>query len=526
MPSLIGSPDMVCFFIILLIFNATSPVGAAPASNLYDRFGRRGGTAPDPGQSASYSLFQGQAQVDAVTVLMLLGEATIWKTIWGRFRSRRSYWRQWAFAISPGWTPLAASLFAAMNGSIGPPNLVFDRPPEGSLSPGLVLTNLNSGATHSAQNTVLQNIWHTWCRGPRKQKKEGSDTDPPPFDVTREVGVVDVNLNTLQLGDPKSEWLHIGCLIGQLVASIVLGLTGYSFETFVVLLVALAGQAMLLISVTPRAQAWHRVTRGHRAHAVMLHHGFDTQGALFIRKATLGGKEISLEEYCWDAQAQRSVIDNIKLTAAGVSFLIFVAQIILVGWMSSQSRIFYLILGGLGLLANTIEAASQPKWMRTFRSSFTGNPRCSPLKGSLMSAIAILLAGQFPAARESARLLYPDNARFKESLHDLKTVLDDLLCTDCRNAIRCAQSSAQKYDCARKRDNGATRKEEDSAISSCAFVLASAVESLKSKQTRDGVATVSHFLSSLAGNGPSSPIETSKEVTGQQIHVWKPCEVV
>ena len=75
---------------------------------------------------------------------------------------------------------------------------------------------------------------------------------------------------------------------------------------------------MLPVSKTPRAQAWQRVTRGHRAQAAMLHHGFDTQGALVIRKATLGGKKISLGEYCWDVQDQRSVIDNIKLTAAGV----------------------------------------------------------------------------------------------------------------------------------------------------------------------------------------------------------------
>ena len=95
---------------------------------------------------------------------------TMWKTIWGRFRSRCSDWRQWAFAICPDWTPLAASLFANMNDLIGPPNLVFDRLPEGSLSPSSVLTHLNSGATHSAQNIVLQNMWHIymWYHGPRK----------------------------------------------------------------------------------------------------------------------------------------------------------------------------------------------------------------------------------------------------------------------------------------------------------------------------------------------------------------------
>src|SRR6266498_3554245 len=66
------------------------------------------------------SLFQNRSQVDAVSVLVLLGEATVWKAIWGRFRSRRAHWRHWVFAISPGWTPLAASLFANMSGHLGP----------------------------------------------------------------------------------------------------------------------------------------------------------------------------------------------------------------------------------------------------------------------------------------------------------------------------------------------------------------------------------------------------------------------
>ena len=98
-----------------------------------------------------------------------------------------------------------------------------------------------------------------------------------------------------------------------------------------------------------------------------------------------------------------------------------------------------------------------------------------------MSAVAILLAGQFPAAQECARLLHPDNANFRESLRDLKTALDGLLCTECRSAIRFAQSSSQKYDCARKRENDTTRNEQDNATSFCDFVLASAVEELKSR---------------------------------------------
>ncbi len=472
--------------------------------------------APSQAHNGSRS-FQGQAQIDVVTVLMLLGEATVWKLIWGRFRSNRSHWPQWIFAISPGWTPLAASLFAAMNGSLGPPNLIFDRSSEGTLSTGLTLTNLNSGATHDARNTILQNIWHTWCRGPRKQKQERTDARETLFDVTREVGVVDVNLDSLCIKDPKSVWLHIICLTVQLTTSFVLGLTGHSYETLVILLIALAGQILLLLAITPRPQAWHKITRGHRPSAAILHHEHDSMGALIIRRATLNGRAISLEEYCWDSTSTYSMIDNVKLTAAGVSFLLFVTQIILVGWMSTQSRIYYLVLGGLGLLSNIIEAASQPDWMRTFRAAFTGSPHCAPLKGSLMCTIAILVAGQFPAARDTATHLYPDNARFKESWNDLKRILDGIICAECRKAIRISPSPGNSHVCAQQQAGG---------DSTCAFVLSLVARTLESKQLRDGVATVSHLLQSVSGGDGSPFIDTGQEpVPGQKRHVWQNADI-
>ncbi|MCJ1460599.1 hypothetical protein MMC28_010981 [Mycoblastus sanguinarius] len=462
------------------------------------------------------SLFQGQGQVDAVTVLMLLGEATIWKTIWGRFRSKRSHWRQWAFAISPGWTPLAASLFAAMNGSLGPPNLVFDRPPEGSLTSGLTLTNLDSGASHIASNTVLQNIWHTWNRGPRKKKQWRAESRDLPFNVTREVGVVDVDLDALLIEDTKSVWLHIGCLATQLTISLVCGLTGYSFETLLILLLALTGQMLLLFSITPRHEAWHKVTRGHRPHPVILHENTDSMGVLFIRKATLHGQDVSLEEYCWDSQALRSSTDYLKLVTAGTAFLVFVAQIILVSWMSSQSRIFYLILGGLGLLANTLEAASQPRWMRAFQSAFTGSPHCAPLKGSLMCAVAILVAGEFPAARDAAGLLYPNNARFQQSLRDLKDMSDRILCTECRKAIRVSEDPARICGCVRQQAGGEGND--------CASLLASVTEEIVSKQLRDGLATLSHLLRDVKSRSFLPAIDTTTPVTGQKLHTWQMAE--
>ena len=503
---------LLCLFILCL----APIVGAAPNS-----LNTRGETAaistPPQHRHKTWSIFQGQAQIDAVTVLMLLGEATIWKTIWARFRSKRSHWRQRIFAISPGWTPLAATLFTAMNGSMGPPNLIFDRPPEGALSKGLAITNLDSGATHDAQNAILQCIWQTWCHGPRKSKQEHSDSLVQGFSVTREVGVVDLNLDALHLEDRRSVWLHAFCLFVQLVSSLVLGLTGRSFETFVVLLLALLGQLTLILSITPRRQAWQKTTRGHRTHPIMLHHKLDSMGVLFVRRVLLKGKEVSLEEFCWDSQAQGSIIDQVKLVGAGSSFMIFVAQIILVGWMSSQSRVYYLVLGGLGLIANTIEAASQPDWLQAFRSSFSGNPHCAPPKGSLMSAIGILVAGQFPSAKSAATLLYPDNARFEQSLLDLKDLLDGILCSECRTVIRVSQDSTTSISCSRQKSG---------ELGSCSSALAAAAEGMKSKQLRDGVATVAHFLRSQSDGCRLPPIETSKLVAGEQTHAWQLCNVI
>ena len=56
-------------------------------------------------------LFQNKTQVDVATVLMLLGEATIWKAMWTRMRGRRSHWTHYIYAISPGWAPLAGFTF-------------------------------------------------------------------------------------------------------------------------------------------------------------------------------------------------------------------------------------------------------------------------------------------------------------------------------------------------------------------------------------------------------------------------------
>jgi hypothetical protein len=119
-------------------------------------------------QYLAMPIFQQKMQFDVVTVLLLLDEATIWKSVWTRSRFRRCHLKQWIFAIAPGWAPLAGSVFAAMQGSREPPNLVYDRASPEALYPHLELTNLDSGATHKALNVVLQNVWQTWYNGPRK----------------------------------------------------------------------------------------------------------------------------------------------------------------------------------------------------------------------------------------------------------------------------------------------------------------------------------------------------------------------
>jgi hypothetical protein len=119
---------------LLLHIGAAIPI--APSQKIDDRIVMR----------SPMGMYEDRSNLDVISVLMLLGEATIWKVVWSRFRSRRTHWKQWLFPISPGWTPLAGSLFAAMNRSAGPPNLIFDRPPEGAIIDGLILMNLDSGA--------------------------------------------------------------------------------------------------------------------------------------------------------------------------------------------------------------------------------------------------------------------------------------------------------------------------------------------------------------------------------------------
>ncbi|RDW71636.1 hypothetical protein BP6252_08199 [Coleophoma cylindrospora] len=470
--------------VLFLVLSLTYTVSGLPGQVST----KRAGTA-----QLNNKMFQGSSQVDAVSLLLLLGEAMVWKAVWGRYRSRRYHWKQWVFAISPGWAPLAVSLFATMSGSLGPKNLIFERPPEGCIDNGLILTNLNSGASHSASNTIIQNIWHTWNKGARNQLNPRKREHV--FDLTREIGIADVNLDCLYLQNRPMFCFQALCLLIQFTGSLALGLCGYSLETFVVLVVALIGQGLLLLSVTPREKSWTMTTRGHRQSAVMLHKGLDTTAALIIRTTTSGGRDISLEEYCWDNQASRDYIDTLKRVSACISFLVLALHILLIGWMSSEGKYFYLAFGGLGLLANTMEAATEPEWSVAFRVAFSKHALCASLHSSLMAAVAILLAGRFPSATKAAKLLYPDNSRFQQSLDDLNTHIDCAVCENCRQSIR-EPRRLLSHPCSLMAKN-----------TKCAFQLSARGLDLDSKQLADGLAAVQNYLllmdPALAGAPPS-----------------------
>ncbi|MCJ1386570.1 hypothetical protein MMC17_009696 [Xylographa soralifera] len=455
-------------------------------------------------------LFANTSQVDVATVLMLLGEGAIWKAIWARNRSQRSHFRKWIFAISPGWTPLAASLLTALSSNPGAPNLIYDRPPEGTMVDGLLLTNLNLGATHTASNPILQNIWQTWNEGPRAPKQRHGAGDS--YDVTREVGVLELNLDALNLHSRFSFWFHALALATQLLGSLAFGLTGESLETFLVLVLALCGQTLLLAAITPGTLAWRKTIRNYKASPVMIHKGLESTGVMIVRRVLLDWQEISLEEFCWDSHVAHTAFDTAKVFAAGVAFLTLTFQILCIGWMATASRQLYLGFSALGLVANILEAASQPDWARVFDDAFSGKARCCPHKGSLLAAVAILLAGQFPAAVFAAKELYPNNTRFQETLDDLETVLDGIMCAQCRITIR-QVTPKHAYSCLwSSTDHGRVK---------CLEVLAEKAKALESKQLRDGMAAIYHYLHSVETDAETNLLNTEIGVGNEKWYRWE-----
>ena len=422
-------------------------------------------------------LFQHKSQLDVITILLVLGEATIWKAIWSRRRFTRTHWTHWVFAVSPGWTPLAASIFAAIDGTRGPPNLIFNRAPENVLDDGLTLTNLNSGASHTAKHVILQNVWQAWHRGsPGRRERSKNHT----HDVTREVGVVDVNITAIRLPIGWKIWVHTGCLFAQLGISLGAAILGYTYESFCVLVIVLIAQWLLLWAITPRKEAWNgRNLTFHQCAPTMLHMGLDSTGVLIIRNVTLNGQRVSLEEYSWEPQALRSKSDYWKMGAASLAFAIFVFQIILVGWMRASSRILYCALGTLGLITNAVEGGIQPDWESIYNVAFSGEPSCEPYGSTLMAAVGVLLAARYPAADVAAKLLYPDNSRFATSRSRLTEAFDKEVCNKCRDRF---------YFGTEPICLGGAR-------GSCLPNLAArASPPTESKQFRDGLAAVYHYL--------------------------------
>lgn len=454
-------------------------------------------------------IFQQKMQFDVVTVLLLLGEATIWKSIWTRFRFRRCHWKQWIFAIAPGWAPLAGSVFAAMQGSRGPPNLIYDRAPPEALYPHLELTNLNSGATHKALNVVIQNVWQAWYNGPRKTGRKAHVLEK--YYVSKEVGIVDVDLSKLESPSSWTLYIQSTCLLVQLAASLILGLLGLSLEVFVTFLVTLAAQGLLMAAITPRKDAWnHRDLAKHRVAPMMLHMGMDTTSVLFVRSASKYGQTFSLEEFSWESQTIRRPSDFIQLILAGFSFCIFAFQLILISWMSADSRLMFLILGALGLITNAVEGAIEPDWERAYKTAFTGEGFCEPEGSSLIAAVGVLLGGKFSAGVATAKLLYPDNKRFQQTLKDLRGVLEPNICDQCSERIR-ARTSAK---CSRV--GGIL----------CSTRLARAIKApdtlalSNKKPLQDALATVAHFLRLGTEESSLPKINTNPNATFEQ-HDWQ-----
>ena len=497
------------------------------------------------------ALFSRTAQTDVIAVLMLLGEATMWKAAWERVRARRWHWTQWVFAVSPGWAPLAATLFTLLSSAAaGAPNLVFDRPPEGTVDAGLVLTNLNSGASHGAGGAVLlQNVWSAWCRGPRRRPKgarRGDEVDG----VTREVGVVDLDLDRFGLESGWPLWIQAACLAAQVVGSLVLALRGWGFETFVALCVALVGQTMILFAIIPSRRAWFLPVRRRKGCAVMLHRGLNSNEALIIRRTTLRGREISLEEFVWKNPPARGPMDTVKLCAAAAAFVILALGICLVNWMNEESRTLYLIFGSLGLCANALQTATPPNWNRAFYRAFTGTARCATPRSSLMGAVGILFAAGFPAAQSAAQELYPANERFESTATRLKKEFDDILCASCRHAVRterpdhrcwaCGRpmGSPCAHDCLRMLSKEARSLEEhrrwacdrltgSPGASDCTRMLSERARRLvstdgspASKQQHDALASVAHFLRSLVLAGRILDAEVSQAYKDE--YKWQP----
>jgi len=459
-------------------------------------------------------MFQNKTQVDVVAVLMLLGESTIWKIIWSRLRSQRRHLTNFVFSISPGWAPLAATLLAWLSDADRPPNLIFDRCPDGATDSKLLLTNLNSGATHSADSAVLQNIWQTWIRAnvvePENLGRTAGESWRPKG--TKKVGVVDVDVDNLKIGSRLALYTQLGCLVLQFGGACVVAFLSRSPEVVIVLLIALTAQSLLLFAILPHEKTWYKAWRRYRSAPVMLHKGHDSTCTLIVRKTRHKGQIVSLEEFCWSFESPRIARDLVKPGLAAASFTLFVLQIIAIGWMSQQSRIYYLIFGLLGLLANVVEGMVPGEWRRAYRDAFSGPSNCSPAASTLMSTVGILVAGKFPSGLEASKRLYPANSRFTNSLADLQTGFERSMCPECQLLIRDPFVSPETIPCTGDQRTG------DSG--GCTEMIHGLSKEADDKQLSDGYAAVYHLLVALRGSHNPPSIETAGKILTGSFYPW------
>lgn len=161
-------------------------------------------------------------------------------------------------------------------------------------------------------------------------------------------------------------------------------------------------------------------------------------------------------------------------------------QIVVIGWMSTRGRQLYFAFGSFGLVKNAIEAASQPRWLANFQKAFSGVSTCAPSKSTLMEAVGILLAAEYPAAQEASKMLYPDKVRFQRTRDDINQTFKERLCANCRELFKDVVVD----------DMPCLRKSGEEPASSCPTALLFKISDVEERQLKDAMAAVCHYLQS------------------------------
>jgi hypothetical protein len=151
-------------------------------------------------------------------------------------------------------------------------------------------------------------------------------------------------------------------------------------------------------------------------------------------------------------------------------------------------------------------------WSRA-QMAYTGISNCAPKKGSLMSAVALLIAGRYPAANEAAHLLYPRNDRFARSVSDISTSLDGILCRNCIDSLSQRLGAGRSRPCERRLD----RENSDE----CSRLLVMKTKEVSSKQLSDGLAAVYHYLCWVTGATYRETLSTHEKIKPATWHNWQ-----